>query len=252
MKRFSFWIIASIFTFLLGLGAVLSWLYFNQKEIVEIETVPMFDNIQSKSFPGLSRKISELQKGKSGYFPKDTWKGYHNENDLMHEYDKTEDFQNNFMNDWYGDFLKKMGEKSLLVNSNEREVYRFLWLRTFHHPIFVRVERKGNSIDLFSKESNGAGGYEPGKVIKTKKTTIDIEQWLEFLNLLEKTNYWKMPIEDKRVGFDGSQWILEGVKDNRYHIVDRWSPKNVEYKEACIYLLKLSGIDTDRLGDELY
>lgn len=238
MKRFSFWIIVSLFTFLIGLGAVLTWLYFNQKEIVEIEPVPLFENIQPKTYPGLSRKISELPKGKSGYFPKNTWNGH--------------DTADHFMNDWYGDFLKAMGEKSLLNVSDEKEVYRFLWLRTFHHPIFVRIERKGNSIRLFSKESNGAGGYEPGKVIRTTNTTLDETQWLDFLNLLGESKYWQMPAEDKRSGFDGSQWILEGVKENRYHVVDRWTPETGEYREACIYLLKLSGVGVDRLKDELY
>ena len=65
MKRFSFWIIISIFTFLIGLGAVLTWFYYNQKQIVEVEPVPLFDKncLQSKSFPGLSKNISEIQKG---------------------------------------------------------------------------------------------------------------------------------------------------------------------------------------------
>lgn len=239
MKRFSFWIIISLFTFLLGICAVLTWLYYNQKEIVEVEPVPMFNNFQSKSYPGLSRKISELQKGKSGYFPKKSWNGY--------------DTADNFMNDWYGGFLKALGEKSLLDAFDEAETYRFLWLRTFHHPIFVRAERKGNTIRLFSKESNGAGGYEPGKVIRKTNITLDERQWFEFLILLEKSKYWQMQTEDRELlGNDGSQWILEGVRENRYHIVDRWSPENGEYREACIYLLKLSGFDTDKLGDELY
>ena len=61
-----------------------------------------------------------------------------------------------------------------------------------------------------------------------------------------------MPTDFGDMGRDGSQWVLEGVRDNRYHIVDRWSPENSEYREACTYLLKLSGMDEDRLKRELY
>lgn len=243
MKRLSLWTIISLVTFSVGICAVLGWFYYNQKEIAEIEPVPLFDNscVKSKSFPGLSKKISELQKGESDYFPKNTWKRFESADTSM--------------NDWYRKYLKAMDEKSLLdVSDNNKEVYRFLWLRSFHHPIFVRIERTSNSIQLFSKELDGAGGYEPGKVFRKVSKTLDVAQWNEFLGLLEESEYWQMPTEENRelLVADGSQWILEGVKDNRYHIVDRWTPKYGEYREACIFLLKLSGIDTDGLKDDLY
>ena len=242
MKRFSFWIIISIFTFLIGLGAFFTWFYYNQKQIAEVEPVPLFDNscLQSKSFPGLSKKISEIQKGKSGYFPRETFSNK--------KWKESDDFHN----DWYGKFLKVMDEKSLIESSSEIEVYRFLWLRTFHHPIFVRVERDGKNIRLVSKELDGAGGYDSKKIIKTINTTLDETQWCEFLSLLEKSQYWQMAVEQEESGVDGAQWIVEGAKNGRYHIVDRFMPKKDNYGQACIYLLKLSGVDTDKLGDELY
>lgn len=42
-------------------------------------------------------------------------------------------------------------------------------------------------------------------------------------------------------GDDGAQWIVEGVRSKRYHVIDRWSPKD-NYRLACLYLLKLSRI----------
>jgi hypothetical protein len=198
---------------------------------------------ESKTFPGLSQKISELKKGKSGYFPKDKfsvdWAG-----------------RDDFINDWYGKHLKAMGEKSLLdVASVDNEIYRFLWLRSFHHPIFVRIERSQNDIKLFTKELDGAGGYEPGKVLRSKEIVLKREDFCKFLTLLEKADYWNLPIEKDDttvVRVDGAEWILEGVKSGRYHIVDRWSPKKGEYRKACLYLLKLSGVDLDRLKSDLY
>lgn len=240
MKKYSFWIIIALFSFSVGLCAVLAWLYYGQKEIADIEPVPLFDSscVKSKSFPGLSKEISKLQKGKSGYFPKGTWKSY-----------DTADLS---MNEWYGKFLKAMDETSLLDISDNTEVYRFLWLRSFHHPIFVRIERNGNSIQLFSKELDGGGGYDPGNILKTVNKNLDESQWCEFLSLLEKSEFWKVSSEKEVMVNDGAQWILEGVKDSRYHIVDRNPPDNYEYQEACIYLLKLSGIDVDRLKEDLY
>lgn len=238
MRKFSFWIIVSIFTFLLGIFAVLALLYYNQKQIAEVEPVQLFDNtyLQSKSFPGLSKNISEIQKGKSGYFPKYTWAVY--------------DSDDNFMNEWSSPFLKLLGEKSFLDKSEEnKEVYRFFWFSGFgNHIIFVRVERKDDSIQLFSKTLERSGRQNLEKVSRKEHKILTEQQWCSFLNLLEKSKYWEIPA-DYTMGRDGSHWILEGFKDNRYHVVNRWSPKNNEYREACIYLLKLSGVDTDYYTD---
>lgn len=96
------------------------------------------------------------------------------------------------------------------------------------------------------------GRYATGKVFRKVNKTLEVAQWNEFLSLLEKSQYWQMPTNIGDVGFDGSNWVLEGVRDNRYHIVDRWTPENGKYREACIYLLKLSDVDVDGLKDDLY
>ena len=31
--------------------------------------------------------------------------------------------------------------------------------------------------------------------------------------------------DEKEVHLDGAQWILEGVRNGKYHVVDRWSPE---------------------------
>ncbi len=239
MRKLSFKIIVAIFTFLVGFSAVLFCIYYSQKEfieIAEIEPVALIDNnfVKQESFPGLSEEVSKLR---SRFQSKENRSKY-----------KTSGF---FLNDWYGSFLKSMGEESLLKDSKDTEVYRFLWLRTFDYPIFVRVEKRNDSIKLFSKEMDGDARYVTGKVLRKVNKNLDVAQWNEFLSLLEKSQYWQMPMNGA-TGRDGSNWILEGVRDNRYHIVDRWSPENGEYREACIYLLKLSSMDDDRLKRELY
>ncbi len=243
MKKIVFWSITLIITFFLGLGAFVLYYFRDIPEIKKPELLPVQEKIncvESKSFPGLSKKISEIKKGKSGYFPKDTFAvGWEN--------------ADVFMNDWYGKHLKAMSEKSLLNISDENaEVYRFLWLRTFHHPIFVRVERKHGETKLFTKEFDGAGGYEPGKVFRQFQRPLSEKEWCKFLSLVEKADYWKIQSKIEDLGVDGSQWILEGVKYNHYQVVDRFSPQTGEYRTACIYLLKLSGTETDKLKDDLY
>lgn len=158
------------------------------------------------------------------------------------------------MNAWYGKFLRAMDEQSLLKAQDENvEVYRFLWLRSFHHPVMLRIVRDGYSFKLTSVELNGAGGYDPGTRWSTAKFHIEQEEWCEFMSLLEKASFWSMETYRRDdIGFDGSRWVLEGVRQGRYHIVDRWTPREGDYREACLFLLKLSGRDQKALGNELY
>lgn len=241
MKKISVRLLACLFSFALGSGAVLVWLFYQTANVSEVAQPAPLDSacVKTRKFPALARKISEIEKGKSGFFPKNVYRGYAGADD--------------FMNDWYGKHLRAMSEKSLLDAPAGQEIYRFLWLRTFRHPIFVRVERRQNEFKLFTKELNGAGGYEPREVLRDESRNLDQTEWCEFLKLLEQANYWALSTDlSDDSGNDGAQWILEGVKENRYHVVDRWTPRTGEYRAACLYLLRLSGVEVDKMGDELY
>ena len=245
MERYFLRLTILVMTFSVGIGACIFY-YFNvlpeiaKPEIKTVEKQEVCFSDDLKNFPGLAKEIDEIKKGKSDFFPKSLFG-----NNLP-----VKDSQAG----WYAKHLTAMGEKSLLDDSIEaKEVYRFLWLRSFHHPVFVRVERYGRyKTEIFTKELNGAGGYEPGKSWRSGKFSISEEEWEEFSRLLEKADYWKMSSENEDFGNDGAQWILEGVKDLRYHVVDRWSPREGAYREACVYLLKISGVDVDKLKDDLY
>jgi hypothetical protein len=244
MKKIVFWLSAAATTFFIGSGVfALVFFYFNSiPEISAPAILPARAESEPRktSFPGLSKKISEIKKGKSAYFPRHIWG-----NDMSAKHSVA---------GWYAGQLRAMEEKSLLERADpETETYRFLWLRTFHHPIFVRIERERKEIRLFTKELDGAGGYEPGKVLRSGDYYITAEDFRHFLDLLEKADYWNTPTDHDNIdGNDGAQWILEGVKNNRYHVVDRWTPRAGAYREACLYLLKLSGVDPGRLQDDLY
>ncbi len=197
--------------------------------------------VEVKNFPANSKELSQIKKGKSGYFPDKTFAGGYEGADV-------------FMNDWYGKPLKASNEKSLLETlDKDLEIYRFTWLRTFHHPIIVRLEKQKNEVKVIFKELNGAGGYEMGKIIKDTENSVDKKDWCKFIKLLNDTDYWKLPSQEKEVGgVDGSQWILEGVKDNHYHVVDRFTPDTGKYREVGLFMLKLSGFDLDKNKDDLY
>ncbi len=145
--------------------------------------------------------------------------------------------EHRFLSDWYSQHLTAMREPSLLAVSRQdrgAEVYRFLWLRTFHHPIAVRLTvRKDGTGLLTSRETNGEGGYKPGKLIRDVTTTLSRNDTAWFCGIIEDLGFWNLPTRQPEsvaadgavlVGLDGARWIMEATKAGRYHIVDRWSP----------------------------
>ena len=60
--------------------------------------------------------------------------------------------------------------------------------------------------------------------------------------------YWTMPtVEENSVGVDGAQWIVEGVRNGKYHLVDRWSPDTGAFREAALLLLQWTDLPIDEI-----
>ena len=96
---------------------------------------------------------------------------------------------------------------------------------------------------LYCRVTDGAGGYEPGKLIKSYEREIDKRRVNEFLELIHKYTFWDdMPATEVNGGLDGAQWIIEGLSGGRYHLEDRWSPEEGGVWEMGILLLKFSGL----------
>jgi hypothetical protein len=149
---------------------------------------------------------------------------------------------------WYGKHLRALGEGRLCpVPPGVAEAYRFLWLRTFHHPVVVTVERGQHGTRLRARETDGAGGYEPGRLIVDTAAALSDAQWQEVAALVAGARLWdatELPGDDVS-GLDGAQWIVEGVRDGRYRAVDVWTPTadgpGAPVRRLGVRLLSLAG-----------
>jgi hypothetical protein len=144
-----------------------------------------------------------------------------------------------FKANWYSGQLRALKEASLLpqsvdpllpqsVDHQTSHSYRFLWLRTFNHPIAVRIDIQPDGTGTLStKVTSGAGGYAPGNLIEDTSRPLSGSEVKSFLALVDRTSFWTAPnpINDQ-AGNDGSQWIIEGVEGAKYHVIDRWTPKS--------------------------
>ncbi len=106
-----------------------------------------------------------------------------------------------------------MHEPSLVELSKDtsRQSYRFLWLRTFHHPVSARLEvAKDGTARLFVKVLSGQGGYDPGHAIINRNIRVSKDSVGHFLDLLQEADFWNTPTEQpesSEIGVDGAQWI---------------------------------------------
>ena len=228
MKRTMFRLSVALLTFVAGVASATVYLASHVPDVppppVAPLVVPAAPEV-ARCFPGRSVQIQTM--GKLSYFPPGTF--------------SPEEQHDDFITVWYSKHLSAMKEESFyFIGNSEVESYRFLWLRTFHHPVSVRVWSAGGERFVTLKELSGAGGYKPGRLLVDRTRTLSQGEWDEFTRLLEQTCYWELPTWDGRLGTDGTQWVLEGVRAGRYHVVTRWTPRGGSFREACVYALRLS------------
>jgi hypothetical protein len=153
-----------------------------------------------------------------------------------------------FVAKWYADQLSALNEPSLFEAKQDSTIqsYRFLWLRTFHHPVAIRVLLHPDGTGtVFTKVADGAGGFKPGNLILNKTVSLTAERVKNVVGRIQRLKYWMLPRRDANAdGMDGAQWVIEGIDHGKYRLVDRWSPESGPIRELGLYFLReLSGLD---------
>ncbi len=153
----------------------------------------------------------------------------------------------------FADSLTKLGEPKLSSGKEPSDfAYRFIWVRCFHHPISVRIQRSGSTTILRAVEMDGGGYYAWGDIAREINKELSPPDVETAVAKLEKAGFWQMESREdpSPVGPDGSTWILEGSQNGKYHSVDRWCPKPGAFRDACLVLVELAGLAIP--ADEVY
>jgi hypothetical protein len=163
--------------------------------------------------------------------------------------------EDGFVSKWYSRHLRTLNEPSLfeMRRTLSYDSYRFLWLRTFHHPVAIRLDLKADGTGvLTTKVSSGAGGYDPGVLTVNKSRLLRPEQVRSVLGQIKDSSFWSLPVRERdRAGEDGSEWIFEGVKKDQYHVVSQWSPKEGPIRKiGLLFIIDLAQMDIPKA--ELY
>jgi len=130
---------------------------------------------------------------------------------------------------WYSADMYALGERPLWPPSTEHEtIYRLTYLPAFSGPSVITLTvSPGGEGRVAIKTIDG--DREVTKIDDTSAVSRD--QLARFLSLLDQAHFWDAPTELPSRGFDGAEWIMEGVKDGNYRTVVRWCP-DMEHQTA--------------------
>jgi len=154
-------------------------------------------------------------------------------------------------------FLAVLKEPDLAISKENYESYRLTWLRSFDRFAFViRIDNTAGEIKIMSKKILTASHETPNvkdtiALMDSSILILNDKNWVQFKSLIENCYFWDLGGSNNEVGYDGSWWTLEGSKtmenDNQYHKVTKWSPGQNSFREACEYMIILSGFDVGNI-----
>ena len=150
---------------------------------------------------------------------------------------------------YVADILRAMGEPPIGHLPAGDQVFRFLWLRSFHRPFLVQVEKRGEDTTLLLKAldrpwSASPDGIHVGTLTVTERKPLRRDAW-DRLATMRQDTFWGKPSYDPAAegGVDGAMWILEGRSWGEYHIVERWTPREGSFREMCLAMLEAAGVN---------
>lgn len=131
----------------------------------------------------------------------------------------------------YAEFLRAVKEPPLCRKPlpTHAESYRFIWIPTFLHPVFMRVDIQQDGTAVLRVETlSGKGGYDWGKVQTNTSRKLEPSEEETLFTTLADMGFWDLParveFEDPySVTVDGTAWVIEGVRNGACHAVSRYS-----------------------------
>lgn len=143
------------------------------------------------------------------------------------------------LNTYYSDILTKFQEPVLCDLKEGTEIYRLTWLRTFHHPIVIRLKKKGSEFRIYWKVGNGLAGFDEVKrVIKKGSRNINQSDFTELITKFDQIDFWNRINYRDIPQNDGSTFLLEASNTSNYNaLIYSGDLRHTEYMNVCKMLI---------------
>ena len=124
---------------------------------------------------------------------------------------------------WYGTALERMKEPKLpaLTKGPSTVIYRLLILPNYSNPIAVRVNKHGTIYRVSARRLDGRGGYDPGKLVESREVELSADDSKTLDGVIRDLNFLQLATDDDVMIMDGDEWVLEGVSEGKYHLIQR-------------------------------
>jgi hypothetical protein len=100
-------------------------------------------------------------------------------------------------------------------------VYRFTWHSSFDGDAVVRIGRQGGEITLRLDRSL----VHAEAVTSALFVALTLAGRARMQDALIAMSFWSLDAEERRLGLDGSDWLIEARRKDNYRAVSRWSPR---------------------------
>lgn len=205
---------------------------------------PQYDSEYKAQFE--SGNPAPTQMFASGYFPASfgepnfKCEGFDNKTEVIGEVERG----------WFPRQWKAAREPSLHLLAEQQTppefALRFTYLPSFAPSVFIRVQKYGDEYRVIAKQMDGLGGYDAGKIARSKSVPLSSEQARELEALLQKERLFSEAADKCAFGFDGTRWIFELVDPQGYKLVKRHSPTGGAAYNLGKHLIRLAGWDIDK------
>ncbi|MBD8872216.1 hypothetical protein [Rhodanobacter sp. DHB23] len=180
------------------------------------------------------------------YFPANTFVGFGVESVAPTDMDRLRS-GDSYQRERYSDSFNALGLRSWSCGGFGQG-YRFVWLRSFDAPVSVSIVRGTTGWVLDATELNVAGGLRQGAALRTAHIALNARQIEYMRKQIELSDAWSVPTNSTYnsngnvvIAADGAQWIIELRDGDRYHVIDRFSPKNGPARALGLAFLALTG-----------
>lgn len=147
-----------------------------------------------------------------------------------------------FSSEWRAAEEPSLYEQSITPSGSIAKSYRFTWLRSFHAPVFVRVDEDAiGEMRLVAKRLSGRGGYKPGRIAATVSRALTMAEKDRLRQALTSANVAHLDPINCAIGTDGAQWIFEVRDGASYRFVNRWSPPSGPVRQLGELLVSFTG-----------
>lgn len=144
----------------------------------------------------------------------------------------------------YCDGLNSMHEPTIPAAShpNSKEVYRFLWFRSFHPAVIVRIDVAPDMTGTLTLHSDRTIVLQRELTSQQTKqpinsvTALTRQQVAALRKLIRHDRFWNSPSQfhlnmefgpfatpipkgQEILVSDGAQWVIEGQSGDRYHVI---------------------------------